>query len=372
MRREKIKNEKGISLIELMVALAIGLILLLALASLMWVANQSSLQRTTSELLDETARQVFSRLETDLQQAGYVDSFQDNITVLTTLNAANQKVFARYGRQVNDIADAREATALGVLTSGRISPIVGCNQNFTSDSLEDPLNSCANVAPTVRQALQISYQAIRADGSSGFSQLPKATQENLALSGSNRSCNGQTASNKQPIISNRYFIDSVSAGSVYSNLECDSNISDFAAKTITETRPQPVTLGVEQIVFRYLVTQEDNLTQRGKRANLASTESGRSVFRYLDANAVNAQPLRWASVVGIEVCIVTATEPLEGAREAGIAASQPTIPSCLRAPGAGAMSANAAWQADLARPAGDARLYRRYIRTINLPNNLYL
>ena len=65
-----IDRQRGTSLLEILVSLSIGLILLMVLASLMVVASNSSKQRSTSELLDETARQVFSRLETDLYRSG--------------------------------------------------------------------------------------------------------------------------------------------------------------------------------------------------------------------------------------------------------------------------------------------------------------
>lgn len=365
---KKDKLQKGLSLIELMVALAIGMILLLALASLMSVANRSALQRTTSELLDETARQVFSRLEADLYQAGYVDAFQNEQSISAMLNVANLEVAARYARQVNNIPDITQATSLGRLTGGRIIPIIGCNQNFVGDNLNNPRDNCVDVAPTNRQAIQISYQAVRNERSQNYSLISNSNQEQLSSSGSAQTCNGQLATAANPIVSNRYNIDQ-NIGN-YSSLICDSSVSSFNEAEPQQTRVQPIVLGVEQIVFRYLVTAIDNANM-GERPDLITTPSGRSVLQYLSANQVNALPLGWASVVGVEVCVVLAAEALEGAREGVIPEVQPMLPNCLRAAG-GAAAANAAWEADIIRPVGDTRLYRRYVRTITIPNSLYL
>lgn len=368
MKVDKKFFQKGLSLIELMVALAIGLILLLALASLMSVANRSALQRTTSELLDETARQVFSRLEADLYQAGYVDAFQSNLSMSETLNAASLSVLARYARQPSNVSDPAQATSLGKLTNGRVLPIIGCNQEFLTDSLKDAQKDCPNVAPTLRQSLQISYQAVRSKLSGDFSFISSENQERTSNSGGGHSCNGQAATEDNPIVSNRYII-SQKAGEIYSSLVCDSNTNNFFDDRTVETREQPVVLGVEQMTFRYLVTATEN-SNKGERPDLNTMKEGKSVLQYLSAHEVIALPLGWSRIVGIEVCVVVAAEPLDGGRERAIEGVQPTVPSCLRA--GGGKDANAPWDSDINRPYGDTRLYRRYLRTISIPNSLYL
>ena len=61
MKMKSVKKQKGLSLIELMVAMGLGVLLLMALTTLFITANESSKRRSTSENLDEVARQVMEQ-----------------------------------------------------------------------------------------------------------------------------------------------------------------------------------------------------------------------------------------------------------------------------------------------------------------------
>lgn len=395
MKRMILHAQRGISLLELMVALAIGLVLLLALSSLMITANRASAQRSTSELLDESARQVFTRLEKDIYHAGYVDSYFDNQILTQSFNISNPNVLARYARQSAYLTDLAQATLLGALTQGSIQPIRGCNNNFTDDPTVMPAVCNGVGAPTApaRQSLQLAYQSVRFTNvanaqvtpdhiANEFSSLPEAPAAGVAAANTpggraRQSCTALNSDGNNPIILNRYYLD-VAGGETYSSLYCDSAVGSFALGGAAATVPrggaaQPVTLGVDQVAFRYLMTPA-NASGAGVRPTGSNVISGRTVETYLHANQVQNDaalaPLSWAGVVGVEVCLVVAAEPLDGTREGDIAQVQPTIPNCLRV--GNSNTANANFDVDLPRPAGDTRLYRRYTRTISMPNGLNL
>ena len=112
------QRQQGISLLEVMISMLIGLILLIALVSLMITATNSSKQRATSELLDEQARQIFTRLENDLYRAGFVDSFTNEETLKQAFDGNNEGTAAGYMRQRSKITNPALVTLLGRNTGG--------------------------------------------------------------------------------------------------------------------------------------------------------------------------------------------------------------------------------------------------------------
>lgn len=355
------QRQRGISLIELMISLAIGLILLWALAYLMITASNSAKQRSTSELLDEQSRQIFSRLESDLYRAGFVDSFADDNTLQAAFNINDNNIAAGYTRQLANIAEPRQSTLLGRNSAGAILPLEG----FDGTNPAPAGMTCTER----RQCLQVAYQALGSAAIGEFSSVANADAENASLSGASAGCNGNQATDTHPILINRYEVG-VAAGENNASLRCSTNRRNFANEDGGgDSGAQPIIAGVEQLVFRYLVTPPDN-TAADDVPNLDTTISGRSVSAYLTANEVLATPLQWAGVVGVEICAVVAAQPVDGNREVDIPTVQPNTPSCLRANNSNA--ANDAFAPDVARANGDLRLYRRYVRTIILPNSQHL
>lgn len=370
----KVRFQRGISLLELMVALAIGLILLLALASLMIVANRSSQNRTTAELMDETARQVFSRLEMDLHQAGYVDPFATNNTLAEAFDMSDATRLARYVRQQARLTttDKKELTLLGRLSQGKLQPVIGCEGQL-SDTASGTV--CTTVADSKWHTLQVAYQTVRAESvvngnlASVSTQTQEANTDSNALAG----CVNVTVNNNYPIIVNRYSFNAADSTEVVTqprNLHCMSKIASFKEIEPKSRSGEPIVSGVEEMVFRYLVTPDD-VTPLSQDINYSEIVSGRSVKKYLSAQEVESLPLGWASVVGVEVCLIVAVQPVDGRRELNMASVQPKVPTCLREEGT---VADTEFKSPNSRPSNwqDLREYRRYVRTISLPNSLYL
>lgn len=387
------RKQKGISLLEIMIALSIGIVLILVIGALMVAANNASKQRSTSELMDEAARQVFSRLENDLRRAGYVDTFSNADTLKNAYGLEDAQIMARYARQeavltaaaagsgttggtpapIDPLEVARRTTLMGQVTNGETLPIVGCNEAFTGNPDAHGFPACADVVPSTRQSIQIAYQAIQTAGTQQFSSTSTVAQEAASESGMNRTCLNQAPTVDQPVIVNRYYVD-IASGETGASFYCNSAVKSLnpggrADPASAAARNQPLTAGVEQMVFRYLVTPAD-ATPAASNLDFGGVVSGRSVTEYLDARAVSALPLGWASVVGVEVCVVIAASPLDGSREGDVPVLQNNIPSCLR--NNNGTSADSAWAADSTRSPGDSRLYRRFVRTISIPNSLYL
>ena len=119
-----------------------------------------------------------------------------------------------------------------------------------------------------------------------FYALSTEAQEGSSQSGAALTCINQAVTVNNPIVINRYWAQP-EAGATQSSLYCQSATTALAQATTTgaTAREQPTALGVEQMVFRYLITPTDNTNQA--RPNLNTTESGRSVAQYLSASHKN-------------------------------------------------------------------------------------
>jgi len=86
---------------------------------------------------------------------------------------------------------------------------------------------------------------------------------------------------------------------------------------------------------------------------------------------VNDAALKWASIVGVEVCLVVAVEPMDGERDPYFANVQKTVPTCARQD-PNNTDAKAKFRDDNPRKSGDSRDYKRYVQVITMPNSLYV
>ena len=371
MKIISIKKQKGLSLIELMVAMGLGVLLLMALTTLFITANESSKRRSTSENLDEVARQVMERLNYDLHEAGYLDPFSSASAAKSAFDLEDPHVLAIYARQKDNLTgNLKEATTLGKFTNGRVVPLLGCNGEFSGASQPSltELATCNGTNLQVRQSIQIGYQTVAPDNLQNQSisdgkkapspSLTSKTQENNSLSGAGRDCIGRKVGDAAGLVVNRY---SVRIDNGKGSFGCSSSAGDW----------QGIIEGVEEMTFRYLITPAND-TPAGETVNMSKSTSGLEVIKYLPASKVEDEELKWASVVGVEVCLIVAVEPMDGTKEASFAKVQPSVPTCARQAGVNAITAEAPFSADKARTRGDSRLYKRYVQVISMPNSLYI
>lgn len=377
---KSINKQKGLSLIELMVAMGLGVLLLMALTTLFITANESSKRRSTSENLDEVARQVMERLNYDLHEAGYLDPFSSASAAKSAFDLEDPHVLAIYARQKDNLTgNLKEATTLGKFTNGQVVPLLGCNGEFKDPprpSLTE-LATCRDTTLQVRQSIQMGYQTVAPDNldkqnikdknkKAPSPSLTSKKQEGDSFSGAGKDCIGRDVGDSRGLIVNRY---SVRVDKGIGSLGCSSSATN--SEGVASGSWQAIVEGVEEMTFRYLITPANN-TPAGETVNMSESTSGREVLKYLPASKVEEEDLKWASVVGVEVCLIVAVEPMDGTKEASFAKVQPSVPTCARQAGVNAITAEAPFSADEARKRGDSRLYKRYVQVISMPNSLYI
>lgn len=324
-----LKKQRGASLLELMVALAIGVILLLALSSVYITANQSSKTRSVEEALDEAARQIFEHLQQDLNMAGFVDVFDRNADGAFANKIAAIKENDRVGANLGRLTEKTIGGAVYEPKSPFEMIYVGLK------AVEGKVNN-----NLTNQAITLRFQNRQLERNTN-------TKSRLGMDVA-RDCNGQEV--QVDYVENIYQLDVANR-----EFECDGN----GGQNPQRVDPQPLVSNVADLQFRYFMTNpvntKDTLTMN---ATVYDSQSGLYIHgNKKTAAEVEQAPLSWSAVTAVEVCVVVGAEPLTSRGNQTVRELQPRVPLCEG-------------QA-VDRNDDDRNLYREYVRILSIPNALY-
>ena len=358
------QRQSGMTLIEVLVALTIGLVILIAIGTAYVNSANLARQRENQSELNEPAAVVMRLLKQDLSLAGYVDIFDLDIAgqpqAASLFLPGDAKLMNLYQR-------VPEATPLETpLTQffPGLLPVFGCDGAMagTSNAImtaETAALSCGTANAT-RQSLQIAFQA-RPLQSATANPIRSLLPPDPAT-GAGRDCNQQSFNRAPPdtvntpvrekFVINRYFIQPSPADGI-NELYCGGPGNNLS---------QPLARGVEEFVLRYQVAQPGVFAALGT----LSPAAGGVQSQYVNAATVAASPLGWAAVSAVEVCMVLATATTSGAAASGTTTLQPFRPTCQRA-----ANGNGDFIADVARASGDSRLWKRFTSVTTLRNAIY-
>lgn len=338
--------QRGASLIEILVGLAIGLIILTAIGTAYVNSNNTTRQREDQAQLNDPARNILRTLQMNLMQAGYVDIF--DIDAVNRAQAASLFVPGSPGLVNVFVRDP----AVGALTSPitqffpGLAPIFGCDGAMASSpsalfAAAPPFNVCGAASAT-RHTLQVAYQATANNAANASNSLFAANVN----TGDGLDCLQQPPPAGETMVINRFSAPAPAAGAD-SQLRCEGSGGNIA---------QDLAAGVEEFVLRY------QMSAPGLAANRLAAGAGQE--RYISATQVSASAQGWAGVTAVEICIVSATPISRGPAAQGTVALQPDRPTCTR-------DANGVFNANIARAAGDARLWKRYTSVVSLRNAIF-
>lgn len=345
MRRTR-QALRGLTLIELMVSITIGVVILLAITVVYQTNTNLLRQKEDMDEINEPLKLIIALLRSNITQAGYVDIFDAPggaylaTSLIDPLKPDQDNIYVR------DPADT-VTTPLEKLVGG-LKPVFGCDGVMNSDpstlaSATPPVTLNCGTNSTTRQTLQVAYQTVpSSSNSSPVSSLPPGS----AITGEGRDCLQQTPTGTTGIVINRFSVQTSPADGA-NELYCEGSGNSAA---------QPLVRGVEELVFRYQLAQP---------GSAASGAAGSGKTQYLTATQVSALTNGWASVSSVEVCIIIATAKSKGSAAAGTVQLQPTRPTCARDASTGAFLAN------VARAASDTRLWKRTTLTFTVRNAIF-
>lgn len=387
-----LKKQAGISLLELIIALSLGLILLAGLISVYLVANRSSSQASFVAQMDQSANDIFYRIGTDAKQAGFVDVMDSPTVPFTTASKTCVAAGEQYGNLLGnldysvvddiykrtltdesyanrgavrlssdsssteiDLRENRFMTPLGLISCGNMQPIIGCDGVLSDDPSAAALPACNSdlTMGKTQQQIQFAYQAIDVNASSDLGALPDTAVDCAGNRLSNVDAAGKT---QNGFTVNRYFLGTDQPAGNESALMCMGNAG---------ADPKPVALvdGVQELNFRYALTSLSSPSSEDL--------SSRVVTKYADADELNGEAnaddsFGWSQVVGVEVCFVlSAPIPNTAGMRALARVQGNTRPTCER-------KDDGSFEDNVAKTEAEQnRYFKRYDKVIALPNMLY-
>ena len=351
-------RQQGFTLIEILVALTIGLVILAAIGAAFVNSTNLGRQRENQTELNEPAKIIMRMLQHEVSMAGYVDIF--DLGTGGSPQAGSLFVPGNVGL-TNLYTRATEtavlSTPLGQFFPG-MSPVFGCDGAMASIP-NDLVKATAAVtlscgaASTIAHSLQLTYQASPAVGANtAVSLLP-----NSGTTGEGNDCLQQdppsgAVAPRNKFVVNRYYV-ATNASDGVNELYCAGS----GNKT-----PQPIARGVEEFVLRYQLAQP-GVTPPVGESGIAAGSAQAQYVGAANVSDVAVNPIGWANVTGVEVCMVSATA-VTGVAATGTAQSQPRRPTCTR-------TSAGVFDADVARAAGDNRLWKRYTSVISVRNAVF-
>ena len=288
----KIQLLAGFSLIELLVSMAIGLVIMIAVMSAYLGSAGAGKMAEAQSRMNEDAQAALSILSQHIRMAG---NNPDQPNRVDSVNPALTSVR-------NPVYGATSLVLAGTATTSNFS-VRGCDgafgtfTNVTSAASLDSLTCAAPVAATPSDSIAVSYEADRYNtiAANGLptdclgNALPVVTATlNTIVAGTSTAANVTYT-----VADNRFYVDAV------------SNVPSLYCKGIVNPIPQPLVENVEALRFRY------------GTISTATTSTTATVAGYLDASEILTEAnmaaladdaTRWSKVATVRICIVVRSE----------------------------------------------------------------
>ena len=380
------RKQFGVTLLELMVSMGIGVILMLAIGRVYVMATKDNSMRTLRGELDEASRQIFSIMARDISLAGFVDNFD-----------GNNKILVRSGNIKDLFNREKESTALSLLTQKNyMLPVQGDDKHLTiiyqarnseDSSLEYNGGTNSNDYRSLSGAYQTGVGA-GADNQSGWGMNCNNAGSHALINANGERFSGTGDAGPEYVYLKQDFVfdegnKTFSCGmKKWNDNYITKNNSADSPPDITETGMMKSLVGdkdakdmvtsVHSVRFRYTVTASEHKST--DTYTVAESVAGYYTDKILNYKGVRESKLGWGGVTGVEVCIVLAAAPTFSKQKIiDIATIQPTIPTCERNSEDSLNDVSSdSFKDNEARPAGDNRYYERYVRTLSAHNALYL
>ena len=281
----RVRCTKGFSLIEVMISLAIGLIMVVAVFSAYLGASTAGRIAEAQGRMNEDAQTALTVLTQQLRMAGNNPTQPDR-----TEKSRRNPAYNPY--------DAATFVNIPATASPSSFSIRGCSKNFSNITSATRLDAlvCPNGTGYSANSIAVSYEA---DAFNSIQTDPGIPADCLGAALTSTQVNFPAENPSGPyfysVAENRFYID-VSTANVPS-LYCKGNGQNSLA--------QPLVENIEDLQLTYGVV---------KALTAAADLKTASISGYLQANEFMAKialpddAARWAQVVAVRICIVARSE----------------------------------------------------------------
>lgn len=311
-------RERGLTLVELLVALTIGLVITLAASALYLATRETARSVQAIGDINETGKIALDMIGREIQKAGFFPAQFASTT--------SDRIIGSY---YNGKAGAKPIFDTG---------IAGCD----GAAYDPTAKACASAgAGTPPDGIVLNYFATPEFGATSL--LGNANDCNRQPVSNDADNTARAAAGTPLFVSNRFSLvassytgpDGVTIST--KSLACQGNGADTAAA-------QPMLMGVEDMVIRY---------------GIYSTDTSQSPDKFLSAAGINGQGLvgtktPWQRVTAVKVCVLIRS--LDSARQEDKSTAKRTYRDCRNT--------------DVTPPASDRFIHKRFERIYAVRNNL--
>ena len=318
------EGQRGLTLVELMVALVIGLVISLAAAALYLATQESTRSTRAVGDINETGKIALDMVGREIQKSGF---FPRQFSSVGQPGGGSADFFGGF---FNGKAGNRNAFANGLFGCD------GANYNPTTRACNAPVEGAPD-------AIVVNYFSTPEFGpASPLGNFNDCNRQPVSNDADNAA---RAAAGRPQFVSNRFGLiaseyDAPDGGRVTTrSLACHGNGAD------TAVNHQPMVQGVQDMVIRYGIHTG---TGSQSPAEFLTAE------KVIGKGTINERTA-WQRVTAVKVCVLVRS--LDAARQEDKAANQRSYRNCRGL--------------DVTPPAGDRFIYRRFERIFAVRNNLH-
>lgn len=273
-------REQGRSLVEIMIALTIGMVILIAISSL-FIGNRQSFRANDDKTrLDEEGRLALSLMAFHIRMAGYGTMLTSNEKYVADNDPNPANFNKNYPATYTSYSDRR--------TGSSVNAIRGCAGGFADTAANVSAIACA--AGTSSDAFLVRYVVDQNIIATGGAVPTDCLGSTVILSPAIPEEKGRPGAAQYYLIENRFFVQN-NATTGNPELYCQGNGAtppDPPGANL-QNAPQPIAENVETMKITYGLSSVGSATVQ-------------NVNRFLTADMMTAGD--WENVVSVRICIV--------------------------------------------------------------------
>lgn len=288
------KTQSGISLVELMVSMAVGLIISAGAAALFANTILSTRTLNSASQVNEQGLQVSGMLTRHMRMTGYVDWLSSTRMFGAMGNADNAPAYNLQSGQTTTPFQIAFAAQLAQAANSLPASLSGCDANYSTPT--SLVTTACTMDTTATSALTVAYQVRSNPDNNSAPSVTNTFSNSVGMSGD---CNNQNPG-VWPLSSgggglfavNRFYLR---ASPVSTALTGEPVLYDLMCLGNGSTVPQPLSSNIEQFVVAYGIAQAGGVS------------NDLQVGSYLTAAEITAANA-WGQVIAIRTCLLVAGE----------------------------------------------------------------